>query len=266
MNNCLIIAKNDMNGFASSILLSLFACNEPVIKFCRYDAEHIDINGYENIFIVGINKLKIKSNANIITLNNFEETIMYCRRKTVLFETNAVLQSFCEHVIAYLNWTWQEKEMYDGKDLDELRKYINKDKLIKIIAERILKEETLMTEIEKENIVFAKKLMTHYIQNKSYNIIEHNNKKYGCVYATLNEIELANKLINTHELDAVIVINLNNNIVRIKTKDEIIREKIANAGGAINSNGGTIKLNEKEIYHFNTHTFNSIINLLEGGI
>lgn len=110
-------------------------------------------------------------------------------------------------------------------------------------------------------------MLTSYIENKTYNVMVYDNKKYVCAYATINEIELANKLLNQEKADVAIVINLNNDIVRIKTaKDSSMQEEILNLGGVVNSNGGTFKLSDKHIININHHVFLDIIKSLKGGV
>lgn len=270
-NNSLIAAKNNTESLFCSILLKATTLRAPDINFYKYETEKFNINNhYETIIAIGLKNpigLQYKT-ACLICLNDFQETYEFCKEMTPeIFNNNSVLNNFCEHVFAYLDWTWNDKNLYFGKNIDELSKYYNKVKLVDSISKRIKNEEELVTDIEKELIVFAKKMLTSYIINKDYNIIEYGGEKYACTYSEINEIELANKLLNDNDdIEAVIMINLNNDIVRIKTSKNVdMKDNIVKVGGFINSNGGTIKLSDDNINNFNRKIFIDIIKSLKGG-
>ena len=266
----LILAKNDIEGLASSILLNTTILPDPDINFCKYEADlqHYQTKDYAETYSISLKNTDAINSKTVYVFDKFKDVVEFCKKKNPkIFETNKVLNEFIEHVNAYINWTWKDKQLYWCKNIDELSKYYNKNKLVATITNRIHNEEVLVTDTEIEIIIFSKKMLTSYIENKAYNVMVYDNKKYVCAYATINEIELANKLLNQEKADVAIVINLNNDIVRIKTaKDSSIQEEILNLGGVVNSNGGTFKLSYKHIININHQIFLDIIKSLKGGV
>lgn len=276
MNNTLLIARNEFEGIASAILINTIKNNNLDIEFYKYDHNNFKYEKeYNKVFIIGLKNaknIKIKAEE-IVIFNSFQEVYDYFYNNySNKFQIYKQLNVLCKHTNAYLDWTWKDKKMYYGKNIDELSKYFNKTTLVRNITNKILNykdimnKEDIISEAEKQLIVFSKKIMTNYINKKNYFVIENNKYKYVCAFCEVYEIELANKMLETTGADIAILVNLNNNIVRIKSanKNEF-EDKILNANGHINSNGGTLKLNDNVAKQIRNLAFNSIIETLEGG-
>lgn len=270
----IIIAKNDFEGLASAILLNVIHSKNIDLLFQKYESDISEITIVNStIYAVGIKEadslVSKYDKATVYIFNSFKELYEYCLKEYPNeFKSRKQLRIFCEHAQSYLDWTWQKDQKYYGKNIDELSKYFNKNELAVTIADRILSNLEIVTEIEKQLIVFSKKIITNYIDKKRYYIHETDTHKYAYTFCESNEIELANKLIEYENVDAVILANLNNNIVRIKSKEKNKFEKqILNINGHVNSNGGTVKLSNDAIKKLKAIVFEEIIqDLSEGGI
>lgn len=259
-NRVLHLTKNDFEGIASAILSKYVYGDNIDIKFYNYSSSSYqyenDAKQYEYVIAVGLkNSYQLKKfDVNMLECKNFEE--MHYHYKGLFpedFENNSSLVSFYDNATAYIDWSWADKHLYYGKNIDELCKYLGKNEVIEKIATRLSTKEEIVTKIEKEMLVFAKKIMTNTVQNKKYAMHLEGNRKYAITYSDSYEIELANHILSQERgIDAVIVINMNTKIARIKTAKNINLEKqITKAGGITNSNGGTIKFGElfdKTIY------------------
>ena len=259
-NRVLHLTKNDFEGIASAILSKYIYGDNIDIKFFNYSSSSYqyeeDAKQYEYVIAVGLkNSYQLKKfNINLLECKNFEE--MH-KHYSILFPedfiNNESLKIFYENAAAYIDWSWADKQLYYGKNIDELSKYLGKIEIIDKIAERLSTKENIITNIEKEMLVFAKKIMTNSIQSKKYTIENAKDKKYAIAYTDAYEIELANHILSQEkDIDAVIIVNMNTKIARIKTAKGVNLEKqIIKAGGITNSNGGTIKFGEffdKTIY------------------
>lgn len=260
----LLMTKNDFEGIASAIITKYVCGADLDIKFYNYKTSKEildnDSKGYSTIFVTGLkNGDKIDNNVALIA-NNFES--YYVRLAQIFFEdfSNPSLIEFKKNATAYINWSWFDKKLYYGKNIDELSKYLGKQEVIDKIAERISNLEELVTEEEKNMLVFIKKVMTNNIKNKKYDIKEIDNKKFAVTYAEVYEIELANYILSQEkDIEAVVIFNMNTKIARIKTAKNIdLSDKILSMGGIVNSNGGTIKFGNT----FDNTIFMSIISNL----
>lgn len=265
MNRVLLATKNDFEGIACAILLKYIHGENVDMSFHNYKAPVTEIQNtakqYEIVIAVGLkNANQININSELLTCNGFED--LYAQYKELYYEdfNNPSLNVFKDNVSAYIDWSWAQKRLYFGKNIDELSKYLGKVEMINKIAERISCNEDIITETEKEMLIFAKKIMTNNIQNKKYEIIEDEGKKFAVTYGEIYEIELANHILSQEkDIDAVIVFNMTTKIARIKTAKGVNMERaISNAGGLTNSNGGTIKFGPT----FDKRIFMSIINIL----
>lgn len=265
MNKILLITKNDFEGMASAILLKYIHAENIDIKFYNYKAPvnsyQEDASKYEMVIAVGLkNSHYLRIDSQTLLCNNFED--LYRLSKGLYPEdfNNKSLDIFKENVSAYIDWSWAEKKLYFGKNIDELSKHLSKQEMVDKIAERISLEQEIITDIEKEMLIFVKKIMTNVIQNKRYEIQTINNKKFAITYGEMYEIELANHILNQEQdIDAVVIFNMTTKIARIKTAKGVNMEKsIEEAGGLTNSNGGTIKFGPV----FDKTIFTSILNKL----
>lgn len=265
MNKILLLTKNDFEGIASAILLKYIHGNNVDIQFYNYKAPithyQEDASKYEMVIAVGLkNAYYLNIDSELLACKSFEE--IYKKYNEIYPEdfNNSSLYAFKENVTAYIDWSWSEKKLYFGKNIDELSKYLGKLEVIEKIAERISSEKEIITDVEKEMLVFAKKIMTNNIQNKRYEIITINDKKFAVTYGEMYEIELANHILSEEsDVDAVVIFNMTTKIARIKTAKGVNMEKtIQNAGGITNSNGGTIKFGQV----FDKTIFMSILNKL----
>ena len=103
--------------------------------------------------------------------------------------------------------------------------------------------------------------MSNYIEKNNFYIVNHNGKKIACSYCESNEIELANKILKTTDVDAVILANLNIDLVRIKTREKNqFRDNIVELNGYANNNGGTLKISEEKKKAINSLLFDDIIS------
>ena len=259
-NRVLHLTKNDFEGIASAILSKYVYGDNIDIKFFNYSSSSIqyenDAKEYEYVIAVGLkNSYQLKKfNINMLECKNFEE--MYRHYKTLFpedFTNNRSLVTFYDNAAAYIDWSWADKHLYYGKNIDELCKYLGKLEVIDKIATRLATKEEIVTKIEKEMLVFAKKIMTNTVQNKKYVLHTEGNRKFAITYADSYEIELANHILSQEKnIDAVLVINMSTKIARIKTAKGVnLERQITKAGGITNSNGGTIKFGElfdKTIY------------------
>lgn len=265
MNRVLLATKNDFEGMACAILLKyIHECNVDM-SFHNYKAPVTEIENtakqYEVVIAVGLkNANQLKINSELLICEGFED--LYAQYKELYYEDfdNPSLDVFKDNVSAYIDWSWAQKRLYFGKNIDELSKYLGKVEMINKIAERISCNEEIITETEKEMLIFAKKIMTNNIQNKRYEIIKANNKNFAVTYGEMYEIELANHILSQEkDIDAVVIFNMTTKIARIKTARGVSMEKsIADAGGLTNSNGGTIKFG----HAFDRTIFMSILNKL----
>lgn len=247
------LTKNDFEGIASAILSKYIYGDNIDIKFFNYNASSLqyeeDAKQYDYVIAVGLkNSYQLKKyNIELLECKNFEE--MYNHYSKLFpedFKDNKNLNIFYENCAAYIDWSWSDKQLYFGKNIDELCKYLGKIEVIDKIAERLSTGKDIVTNIEKEMLVFAKKIMTNSIQNKKYAIINRKDKKFAITYSDAYEIELANHILSQEsDMDAVMIINMNTKIMRIKTSKGVDLEKqILEAGGITNSNGGTIKFGD----------------------
>lgn len=265
MNRVLLLTKNDFEGMACAILLKYIHDENIDLSFHNYKAsvnEMYDIaKSYEIVIAVGLKNMnQLKINSEMLTCTNFED--LFTRCKDLYYEdfNNHSLDIFKENVSAYIDWSWSEKKLYFGKNIDELSKHLGKIDTINKVAERISQNEDLITNTEKELLIFAKKIMTNNIQNKRYEIINVNNKSFAVTYAEMYEIELANHILSQEKgIDAVVIFNMTTKIARIKTARGVSMERaISEAGGLTNSNGGTIRFGPT----FDQTIFMSILNNL----
>lgn len=265
MNRVLLATKNDFEGMACAILLKYIHGEKVDFSFHNYKSPITEIENtakpYEMVIAVGLkNANQLKINSELLICESFEE--VYAKYKELYYEDfdNPSLDVFKDNISAYIDWSWSQKRLYFGKNIDELSKYLGKIEMINKIAERISCNEEIITETEKEMLIFVKKIMTNNIQNKRYEIITANNKKFAVTYGEMYEIELANHILSQEkDIDAVVVFNMTTKIARIKTARGVSMEKsIADAGGLTNSNGGTIKFG----HAFDRTIFMSILNKL----
>ena len=265
MNRVLLITRNDFEGVASAILLKYIHGDNIDIQFYNYKApvnhNQKDPVQYEMVIAVGLkNASHLNINSELLICDCFENLYIKCNEMYPEDFKNSSLDTFKQNVTAYIDWSWAEKKLYFGKNIDELSKYLGKQEIIDIIAERIYLNKEIITETEKEMLVFAKKIMTNNIQNKKYEIITIDNKKFAVTYGEMYEIELANHILSQEEdIEAVIIFNMITKIARIKTAKGVNMEKsIQEAGGLTNSNGGTIKFGPV----FDKTIFMTILNRL----
>lgn len=265
-NRLLLLTKNDFEGMASAIITKYIYGDNVDIKFYNYKTPAIqlinDLKDYNMFFAVGLqNSANISSISTQIQATGFED--FYKKLSTIFpedFSNNTTLLEFKENVSAYIDWSWSQKNLYYGKNIDELAKYVGKQEIIDKIAERISKLEPIVTETEKEMLMFAKKIMTNNIQNKRYEIRIVNDKKFAITYGESYEIELANYILAQEtNIDAVVIFNMTTKIARIKTAKGVnLSTQISQAGGLTNSNGGTIKFGNM----FDNTIFMSILDKL----
>ena len=272
MNNNLLLVKNDFEGIASAILLSVLFKHKIDIKFYRYEVEHTELEtaGYDYIFAIGIKNIdKIETSYKCLTVfEKFIELVEILKAdREDLFIEYKQLNVFCEHALAYLDWTWQDNKLYYGKNIDELSKYFNKADLVRNITDKIINNKEIINNMERQMIIFSKKIMTNYIERKNYSVVEDNGIKLAYTFCEVNEIELANKIIENENVDAVVLANLNNRIIRIKTnkKSNNFTNEISQLKCHANSNGGTLKISDETYDKVHCLVFDEILNTLKGG-
>ena len=267
--NNLLLVKSNFEGLATAILLNVILEKDLDIRFYKYDAvitkQDLD-DDYKKTFISDLRLVSdIKDSSIIQTFGlkgmNIYLSLIYTEQ---VMKYAKELTTFMQHCLAYIDWSWQKKELYYGKNIDELSKHFSKQYLIDLITNRILEHENIIKDSDIQLIIFSKKLITHYINDKQYYIIENNNIKIAYTFCDIYEIELANKILNNEpDIDIVILANLNTKIIRIKPRDkDTFKDEILNMNGYINSNGGTIKISDETINQINDLIFNNIINKL----
>lgn len=265
MNRVLLLTKNDFEGMASAILLKYIHDTNIDLSFHNYKAsvnEMYDVaKSYEIVIAVGLKNMnQLNVNSELLICNNFED--LYSKCEDLYYEDfdNHTLEIFKQNVSAYIDWSWVDRKLYFGKNIDELSKYLGKTETINKISERISYNQELITNTEKELLIFAKKIMTNNIQNKRYDLLSVNNKNFAVTYAEMYEIELANHILSQEKnIDAVVIFNMTTKIARIKTARGTTMERaIVDAGGLTNSNGGTIRFGPT----FDKTIFMSILNKL----
>lgn len=268
MIRTLLIAKNDFEGIASLIVLNTIFKNKSGLDMtlCKYDTnlDTIDTNDYSIIFVVGIKDIKkLKSSGKAVyCFNSYDEVYNLAKNTyTDAFNSYNQLEVFCTHAKAYLDWSWQSSELYYGKNIDELSKYYNKIDLINTITDRIINGEEIITPVEKQIIIFSKKIMSNYIEKNNFHLVEHNGKSFACSFCENHEIELANMILKTINVDAVILVNLNTHLIRIKTreKDEF-KDIITQLNGHTNNNGGTLKISDDKLKAINSLIFKDVLD------
>lgn len=269
MFKTLLIAKNDFEGLASAILLYQLENTELDIKLYKYD-EVIDIlefNNYDKVYFVGLKNTHKYIDNNHISFKSFKEIMNHISNNNKQLYNDKAVQEFYIHAQSYIDWSWIDKKLYYGKNIDELSKYYNKISLIQTISNRVTRKQELVTDLERELIVFSKKIITDYVNKKTYNIIKKKDKLIAYAYCESNDIEFANKIMNETNADLVILFNIDKGLMRIKTRNpKYIEKNILEKGGRVNSNGGTIKISKTTIEDINDLTFGPIIDdILAGG-
>lgn len=272
MNNRILhLTKNDFEGVASAILSKYIYGDNIDIKFYNYSSSSLqyeeDAKQYEYVIAVNLKnsyQLRKYNNIELLEYKNFEEIYRhYSNLYPEDFANNKNLSIFYENASAYIDWSWSDKQLYFGKNIDELCKYLGKIEVIEKIAERLSTGKDIVTNTEKEMLVFAKKIMTNSIQSKNYDILysKDNKLKFAIAYSDSYEIELANHVLSQdNSIDAVMIINMNTKIARIKTSKNVNLEKqISEAGGITNSNGGTIKFGSL----FDDNIFTVLLNKIK---
>ena len=152
MNRILLITKNDFEGIASAILLKYIHGNNIDTQFYSYKApvNHYqeDASKYEMVIAVGLkNASYLNIASELLVCNCFEDLYVKCNEMYPEDFNNPSLDIFKENVTAYIDWSWAEKRLYFGKNIDELSKYLGKQEIIDKIAERIsLKEEIVKSD------------------------------------------------------------------------------------------------------------------------
>ena len=104
----LILAKNDIEGLASSILLNATILPNPDINFCRYDTnlQQYCTKDYVETYSVSLKNTDAINSKVVYDFNKFKDVVEFCKKKnSKIFETNKVLNEFVEHVNAYIDWT-----------------------------------------------------------------------------------------------------------------------------------------------------------------
>ena len=267
--NNLLLVKSNFEGLATAILLNVILEKDLDIRFYKYDTvitkQDLD-DDYKKTFISDlrlVSDIKDNSITQTFGLNGMNIYISLIYTEQVM-KYEKELTTFMQHCLAYIDWSWQKKELYYGKNIDELSKHFSKQYLIDLITNRILEHENIIKDSDIQLIIFSKKLITHYINDKQYYIIENNNIKIAYTFCDIYEIELANKILNNEpDIDIVILANLNTKIIRIKSRDkDAFKDEILNMNGYINNNGGTIKISDEIINQINDLIFNNIINKL----
>lgn len=273
-NSILLITKNDFLGIASSILLKVLCDNNIDISMIKYDCSPLEIEysyvnknkEYNTVILFGLKNAKeVKFNTkHTYRCNNFNTLYKNFFKKEYEIKSKEYtsLISFIQEISAYLDWTWEEKNMFYGRNLDDLSHYYNKINFIDKIANRIVNGEELVNDIEREILLFLKKKASHYINNKKYTIINKKGKNIAITISETNEIQLANKIAEFEDIDAVYLVNLETGLLRVKTADEEIKQKIKKKQGKINSNGGTLKINKNTIKKIQDILYNDIIATL----
>ena len=271
-NNTLLIAKNDFEGIATAIFLNVILKQKIDIKFYRYeiDSEEIETEEYNYIISIGLKNVEnIDTKYKTLTIfNSFAEVVDYFKADNEdVYKKHKLLDTFCKHAEAYLNWTWKDDKLYYGKNIDELSKYFNKADLVRNITDKIINNKEIINNMERQMIIFSKKIMTNYIERKNYSVVEDNGIKLAYTFCEVNEIELANKIIENENVDAVVLANLNNRIIRIKTnkKSNNFANEISQLKCHTNSNGGTLKISDNTYDKIHRLVFDDILNTLRGG-
>lgn len=269
MIKTLLIAKNDFEGLASAILLYQLHYSELDIKFYKYDAEidSSELIGYDTVYSVGLkNAHTYIKDQKFIKLKSFDEVKANIKESKESLFNNPAFDDFCKHSAAYLDWSWREKQLYYGKNIDELSKYYNKVSLVQTISSRITRQQELVTDLERELIVFSKRIITDYINKKRYKVIEKGDKLIAYAFCEQNDIEFANRIMQEENVDIVVLLNMDKEIARIKTRNsKDIEPYILKAGGRVNSNGGTLKVPLKLVDVIYDLSFNELIRTLTGG-
>lgn len=264
--NNLLIVRSGFEGLATAILLNVILEKDLDIKFYNYDAlitkDDIDVNHYKKTFVADLtlaNNIKDSSVIQTIKLQgmNICLSFMYTDQ---LMKYEKELSIFMQHCLAYIDWSWKKKELYYGKNIDELSKYYNKQYIIELISNRILEHKPIINDNDIQLILLSKRLITHYTNDKQYRIVTKNNIKIAYTTCDIYEIELANRILNKEpDVDIVILANLNRNIIRIKPRNkDAFKEEILNINGYIN------RISDTSINMINDLLFNDIINKLTG--
>ena len=271
-NNTLLIAKNDFEGIATAIFLNVMLKQEMDFKFYRYeiDSAKIETEGYDYIISIGLKNIEdIDTKYKSLTIfNSFTKVVDSFKADSKdIYNEYKQLDVFCRHAQAYLDWTWQDNKLYYGKNIDELSKYFNKADLVRNITDKIINNKEIINNMERQMIIFSKKIMTNYIERKNYSVVEDNGIKLAYTFCEVNEIELANKIIENENVDAVVLANLNNRIIRIKTnkKSNNFANEISQLKCHTNSNGRTLKISDNTYDKIHRLVFDDILNTLRGG-
>lgn len=272
-NSTLLIAKNDFSGIASAILLKVVLNKDLDISLYKYDCYMTEIQSdlraskkrYDTIIFFGLKNMNVPvfTDANLHYCHTFEDVKnVYPIAYNEMANKYPNLKVFYEEITAYLDWSWKDKDMYYGRNLDDLSHYHNKSSFIDKIVDRIFNNKELVDNVDREILLFLKKNTSYYINNKKYSIIKKDGKNIAITISETNEIELANKIIEFENVDAVYLINLEKGLLRVKTDNEDIKRKILKKRGRINSNGGTLKINKHTIKKINDLLYNDIIAVL----
>ena len=262
------ITKNDFEGMACAILSKYLFENNLDIKFAsKYIPKlalerKIDINSHCFIIISGI-KEQINKNIPIIQADTFKE--LY-NKLNILFPKefdNQTLKLFKEHVDAYLDWSWKEKELYLAKNIDELTKSMEKKDIIDNIAKRIFNKELLITDNERAIIKAEKKKMTNSIEDRHLITQKIGNYNVVITFAENYKNELANVLINKDikgfKADIVYIIDMHMGYAFVKYCKS---NKMKNFNKKLEDMGASIEKNNTAIIKFGNTFVKTIVNSL----
>lgn len=248
MEDIIHYTSNDYEGMACAILSTYIFGNSIKIIHCDKKAS-CKITKHKQIFITGID------------CNTDEDpSLVHCKGKYFFneflkkikmsfpeyFINNSALDTFIEHSKAYIDWSWNTKQLYYGKNLDELSKLYGRDATIMSTANRISTVDHIVSDQEKEILKFEKYRMNQYIDSKEIEIMLVGKFRYGIVYADQYVAEISNWLLKKHKVDVAVVINMSNKIATYKynksNKNMLgFNKKLENIGANITNNGGIVK-------------------------
>lgn len=247
------ITKNDFEGMACAILSKfIFGNNVDIDIASRFIPkfaldQKIDINSHNLIITSGINE---KTDKDILTIevDSFKE--LY-DKLSIMFPKefdNQTLRLFKEHTEAYIDWSWRDKQLYLGKNIDELTKSMEKEDVIENIASRIANKELLITETEKAIIKAEKNRMTNSIEDRHLRTRKIGNYNAVFAFAENYKNELANILINKDikgfKADIVFIIDMHMGYTFVKyskhPKMKDFYKKLQDMGASTGNNNTAI--------------------------
>ncbi|MGL5507919.1 MAG: hypothetical protein ACRDB0_08465 [Paraclostridium sp.] len=238
------VLNSNFEGIACAILskyifgdnIELHTMND---KASEHDIKQKIASDNYSLVIISMGQKEIDLTVPAIQSQSFKDLYNKLSIPYADYFDNQTLKLYYENICAYLDWSWNSKKLYLGKNLDDLSKIMDRSDIIDNVANRIIDKELIVSSQEKKLLKLEKTRLSKYIEERKY--MWHNTKdiKALFVYAEKHMIETANTLIQK-DVDIVFVIDMNAGIVIIKynqNKAHILKKKLEDIGATLTRTG-----------------------------